>query len=126
MVDLGRQNIAWLRPRLALTVTPVVDDQRSEYATAFAGLVLERRAALNIRSQAALGDMIDVSESTVRRWEAGSHLPDAWELRRLAEVLGVSADQLLYPEPLSPRERELMRRAARQVRATRDRGQRAS
>ena len=86
-----------------------------DYALELAGLIIERRAAMGIRSQVALADLVGVSEATVRRWEHGTHLPDAWEVRRLADTLRVSPDQMLYPPPLTPREREVFRRAARTV-----------
>jgi transcriptional regulator with XRE-family HTH domain len=99
-----------------------MDDDRMTYALDFAGLLIERRAELHIRSQHDLAGMVGVSEATVRRWEAGTHVPDAFALRRLTEALKVSAEQILYPQHLSTREREIMRRASRRIHLARDPG----
>lgn len=92
------------------------------YAQALAGLLMERRAELGIGSQRALSGLVGVSEATVRRWERGTNVPDAYELRSLADVLKVSADELLYPADLTAREREVLRRAARRAATVRDPG----
>ena len=46
-------------------------------------------------TQAQLADLIQCSIDTVRRWEQGLREPRAGELRKLAEVLGVSEYALL-------------------------------
>jgi transcriptional regulator with XRE-family HTH domain len=97
-----------------------MDEERMTYALDLAGLLIERRAELHIRSQHDLAAMVGVSEATVRRWEAGSHVPDAFSLRRLTTALAVSAEQILYPQHLSTREREIMRRATRRIHMARD------
>ena len=61
-----------------------------------------------------------MSEATVRRWERGTHVPDAYELRRLIAALEVSAEQVLYPAHLTARERLIMQRGARRLHAVRD------
>lgn len=98
-----------------------MDDERVGYAAEFSGLLLERRAEKRITSQRALAEMVGVSEATVGRWERQESFPDAWELRRLEVVLGVTAEQLLHPDPLTERERQVLRRANRTVAASRDR-----
>ena len=45
-------------------------------------------------TQEALAEELDVAVSTVARWEQGATAPRAWQRRRLAEVLGVSLDDL--------------------------------
>ena len=60
----GRQNIVWLRPGRADSVILAMDDPRTEYTVAFAGVLLERREALGISSQAELGRLVGVSEAT--------------------------------------------------------------
>lgn len=92
------------------------------YAQALAGLLMERRADLGIPSQRVLAGQVGVSEATVRRWERALSVPDAYELRCLADVLKVSAEQLLYPADLTAREREVLRRAARRAGNVRDPG----
>lgn len=112
-----RQKIVWLRPIGPSSVTFAMDDPRNDFAVAFAGVILERRVTMGIGSQAELGRLVGVSEATAGRWERhDGHLPGAWELLRLCEVLDVTPEELLHPEPLTPRERELTRRAVRRVR----------
>lgn len=113
-----RQNMLWLRPIRLSTVTLAMDDQRREFAASLAGVIMERRAALGIGSQAELGRLVGVSEATVGRWERLIGLPNAWELRELCRILEVEPDELLHPQPLTPREREVLRRAGRRVRAS--------
>lgn len=60
-----------------------------------------RRARLNRgMTQAALADMLDVSDRAVSRWETGAACPDVTLLPRLALVLETSADALLGVDPL--------------------------
>lgn len=96
-----------------------VDDQEGSFKQAFAATLVGLRAEKRIGPQAELGRLAGVSEWTVQRWEdpRKPHLPNAWELRRLAEALGVETGELLYPQELSERERQLARRAARAVRS---------
>lgn len=81
-----------------------------------------------IGPQRELATLVGVSEATIQRWEAVDkpHLPNAWEIRRLCEALGVEPHELVYPEPLSDRERLLARKAARRGRSVRDPGRQAS
>ena len=46
-------------------------------------------------SQNTLADKLFVTQPTVARWESGTRLPDAMMMTRLAEVLGVSVEELL-------------------------------
>ena len=46
-------------------------------------------------SQEALAEKLEVSRQTVSNWENDKATPDAYKLRQLCEVLGVSADGLL-------------------------------
>jgi transcriptional regulator with XRE-family HTH domain len=71
--------------------------------------------------RAALGKRIDVSEATVQRWEAGkAPPPDGWEIRRLCEEFGLEPDELIFPREVTAIERQLMRRAAKQIRRSID------
>lgn len=94
----------------------------------FAATLVGLRSDIGIPSQAELARRIEVSEATVQRWEAldKPNLPDAWELRRLCEVLEVEPDELVSPQPMSERERQLARRAVRATRRGIDRGREAS
>lgn len=50
-------------------------------------------------TQLAFALEADVSPSTVQRWESGK-LPPVRELIRVAELLGVAADELVEPDPM--------------------------
>lgn len=112
---LMRPLVSWTQPGRIPTVR-LVDDQRSEYKRTFAAALVGFRAEAGISSQAELARLVGhASEATVRRWEAldQPHLPDAWQVRKLCEILGVEPEELIRPQPLSERERQLARRAAR-------------
>jgi DNA-binding Xre family transcriptional regulator len=111
---VAHPNVRWLRP-VALPTVLLVDDQESEYKRAFAATVLWLRVKQGIGSQRDLAKAVGVSEATAQRWEdeRKAHLPNAWELRRLCEVLACEPHELIYPEPLTDRERMVTRRAAR-------------
>ncbi len=52
-------------------------------------------------TQAALGDRVGVKKDTVSRWELGHTKPNPEQLKRLAEILGVSVEELLGVRRLS-------------------------
>ena len=45
--------------------------------------------------QESLAEQVGVSRTAIAKWESGKSVPTVWNLLRLAEVLGVSADFLL-------------------------------
>lgn len=57
-------------------------------------------------TQEELAAALGVSTSAVGNWEAGLRRPRYDTLRRLAEVLGVSLDDLRFPEKSSKEEAE--------------------
>ena len=106
----------WLIAPDGPTVADGMDNDRDRYSRDFGGNLVYLRAQAGVTSQAALAALVGVHESTVQRWEAGKALPDAWELRVLAREFGVELDELVNPEPLSDRERTLLRRSTRAAR----------
>lgn len=98
-----------------------MDSAEATFKRTLGATILELRARASITSQAALAKAVGVSEATVRRWEQGTHAPDAWEVSQLCRLFGVEPHELIRPEPMTDRERELLRRAARQVHRTIDR-----
>lgn len=131
MTVTHRQSSLWLAPFLRVSVIPVTDGGRQEFMDALGATILalrvERGPALEIYTQGDLGKAVGVSSATVLRWENGEGAPpDGWELRRLCEVFGCEPDELIRPEPMSARERELLRRAGRQLRRSVDRERAAS
>lgn len=49
-------------------------------------------------TQAELGEKLNYSDKTVSKWERGESLPDAYVLKRIGEIFGVSVDSLLSVE----------------------------
>lgn len=103
-----------------------MDSEESHFRRTLGATILELRVSHGVGSQAALAKLVGVSEATVRRWEAGDGCPDAWEVNQLCRHLDAEPDELIRPTPVTDRERELLRRAARQVHRTVDRGIEAS
>lgn len=52
-------------------------------------------------TQEALAQALNVSRSTVGMWESRNNLPEKHTLCRLADLLGVTTDELLGREPLT-------------------------
>ena len=50
-------------------------------------------------SQEALADALGVTRQAVSKWETGKSVPDTENLRRMAQVLAVSADYFLEEAP---------------------------
>ena len=63
----------------------------------FAGNLIKLRTAKGL-TQAELAEMIHYSDKSVSKWERGEAIPDAFVLKQLAEIFGVSVDALLTEE----------------------------
>ena len=46
-------------------------------------------------TQAELGEKLNYSDKTVSKWERGESIPDAYVLTRLAEIYGLTVNDLL-------------------------------
>ena len=57
-------------------------------------LIKEARTNADL-TQEQLAEKLNVSRQAVSRWESGSALPDASNIRQLSKVFAVSADYLL-------------------------------
>lgn len=116
-----RQNVRWIAREQIPTVL-LVDDQRGEYKRAFAATLVGMRAEAGISSQDVIARSVGVSAATYRRWEAldRPNLPNAWEISELCRVLDVEPDELVRPQRMSERERQLARRALRASRRGRE------
>ncbi len=55
--------------------------------------IAERRKHMRL-TQEKFADKIGVSKSAIAKWETDGGLPDRDNLKRIAEVVGVSADEL--------------------------------
>ena len=49
-------------------------------------------------TQAELGEKLNYSDKTVSKWERGESMPDAYSLTRLAEIYGLTVDELLHDD----------------------------
>ena len=49
-------------------------------------------------TQAELGEKLNYSDKTVSKWERGESIPDAYVLTRLADIYGLTVDDLLRGE----------------------------
>ena len=63
--------------------------------------IKQRRERLCLTQQ-ELADRLHVVRQTVSKWEKGISLPDAEMLERLADLFGVTADELLERNDASP------------------------
>ncbi len=64
----------------------------------FKRIVAENITALRTAAgmtQAALGEKLNYSDKSVSKWERGESLPDAYVLKNIAELFGVTVDYLL-------------------------------
>lgn len=118
-----RQKSLWLQALPAVTVGSVVESAETTFKRTLGATILSLRVDHGTGSQADLAAELTrlgaaVSEAKVRRWEAGDHLPDAWEISRLCALFGVEPADLIRPEELTDREIQLYRRAGRQVSRT--------
>ena len=53
-------------------------------------------------TQKELGNLVNVSDKTISKWENSNSIPDTAMLPALCEVLGVTVNELLYGEKLPP------------------------
>jgi hypothetical protein len=93
----------------------------TEFARTLGATIIELRLAAGYTSQAALADALKrrgvaTSEGTVRRWEAGGGVPDAWEIHELCALLGAEPADLIRPDGLTEREIQVLRRARKAAR----------
>lgn len=65
----------------------------TEYEMYFAEFLKERRKMMGI-TQSELGKLVHVSKSAITKWETGRGIPDRTNLRQLANILGMSIDDL--------------------------------
>lgn len=114
-----RQKSLWLQALPSPTVGGM-ESAETTFKRTLGATILSLRIDHATGSQADLARELTalgaaVSEAKVRRWEAGDHAPDAWEISRLCVLFGVDPAELIQPEALTERERQLYRRAGRQI-----------
>lgn len=58
--------------------------------------IIRQRTKANM-TQAELGEKLNYSDKTISKWERAEAVPDVLVLKRMAEIFGVSIDDLLNP-----------------------------
>lgn len=93
------------------------DETEESYGKRLGAVITELRLARGMARQQDLADRMGRHVATVQRWETSGSMPNAWNIRELAEVLGVDVGTLLYPpDHLSPDILAVSRSAAATVR----------
>ena len=65
-----------------------------ELKAAFAGNLIRLRTAAGL-TQSELGEKLHYSDKAVSKWERAESVPDAWVLKELGRIFGVTVDELL-------------------------------
>lgn len=103
--------------RYAHTVARVEDETEESYQKRLGAVITEIRLARGFVRQQDLADHMHRHVSTIQRWETAGSMPNAWNIRELAEALAVDVGTLLYPpDQLSPEILDVSRAAAATVR----------
>jgi len=102
----------------AHTVMPMSELETEEsYGRRLGAVITEIRLARGFDTQQQLADAMSRHVSTIQRWETNGSMPNAWNIRELAEALTVDVATLLYPpDHLSPDVLDVSRAAAATVR----------
>lgn len=80
------------------TVTAMAEAETEDsYGRRLGAVITELRLARGFKTQQALATAMGRHVATVQRWETAGSMPNAWNIRELAEVLTVDAGTLLYP-----------------------------
>ena len=77
-------------------------------AMALSDRILELRTGMGL-SQGDLADRLEVSRQSVSKWETGQSVPDLDKIIKLADLFGVTVDELVRegerPQPPQPEPR---------------------
>lgn len=93
------------------------DDTEDSYGRRLGAVITEIRLARGYDTQQKLADHMGRHVATIQRWETAGSMPNAWNIRELAEALSVDVGTLLYPpDHLSPDILDVSRAAAATVR----------
>lgn len=85
------------------TVTPMPEPETEEsYGVRLGTVITEIRLARGFDTQQKLADAMGRHVSTIQRWETNGSMPNAWNIRELAEALAVDVAVLLYPPDSLP------------------------
>ena len=67
--------------------------------------ITEKRKEKNI-TQSKLAEMLDITDRAVSKWETGICLPDAGNMPKLCEILGITINDLFSGEKVDMKENE--------------------
>ncbi|MEA4965948.1 MAG: helix-turn-helix transcriptional regulator [Oscillospiraceae bacterium] len=67
-----------------------------EFKATVASNLIRLRLASGM-TQAELGEKLNYSDKSISKWERGDAVPDAFVLKQIAEIFGVTVDYLLQP-----------------------------
>lgn len=84
------------------TVAGVASEEGETSYLEHLGRTIAEVRILSGMSQEQLATKLNRSAAALSRWENGKVAPTAWDLRRLADLLDVPADLLLYPPETPP------------------------
>jgi transcriptional regulator with XRE-family HTH domain len=121
-MDSGnRVHPADMRRRFAMpahTFGPMAEPETEEsYGRRLGAVITELRLARGFDTQQKLADKMGRHVATIQRWETAGSMPNAWNIREIAEALEVDVGTLLYPpDALSPDILDVSRSAAATVR----------
>lgn len=110
-----RQDVLWIAALRPASVPMAVEDQQREFKRALASTLAWMRYRSEAGSQGTVAKAVGVSEATYRRWEdpERTERPDVWQVHVLCRLFNAEPQEFVEPEPLSDREREILRRALR-------------
>lgn len=92
-------------------------DTEESYGKRLGAVITELRLARGMDTQQKLADRLGRHVSTIQRWETAGSMPNAWNIRELADALTVDVAILLYPpDQLAPDILDVSRVAAATVR----------
>lgn len=110
-VSLAQASIARAADQTALAVSlrlaghtvgnVTTEEGETNYLQRLGQTIAEVRILAGL-SQDQLASRLGRSAAALSRWENGKVAPTAWDLRRLADLLAVPADLLLYPPERPP------------------------
>lgn len=93
------------------------EDTEDSYGRRLGAVITELRLARGFDTQQKLANKMGRHVSTIQRWETGGSMPNAWNVRELADALSVDVGTLLYPpDQLAPEILDVSRAAAATVR----------
>lgn len=79
------------------------DETEESYGKRLGAVITELRLARDMDTQQKLADRVGRHVSTIQRWETNATMPNAWNIRELAQALQVDVATLLYPpDQLTP------------------------